>query len=132
MNWVSVATGVAGLQSLSTSPGWVIGSLVFPRFDRASTWLLLRMKRLPARLISDPNVPEQQVIVFPLAVLSRLLPPDVPSTMGKACAPWLVTPAGCAMVTFAVADCVVSACATAVTFTLGGLGSFAGAVYKPD
>jgi hypothetical protein len=42
-NWVKLATGVAGLQLLSTSPGWATGSPGFAWSERASTWLLLRM-----------------------------------------------------------------------------------------
>src|SRR5512135_1450395 len=87
---------------------------------------------MPARSRSDPNVPEQQVMVVPLFVKSRLSPPEVPSLMGSDCICWLAAPAGWPMVTRAVADLVGSACEIAFTFTVGGVGSVAGATYTPN
>src|SRR5690242_10267604 len=71
-------------------------------------------------------------MVLPLLVRSRLSPPEVPSLIGKDCACWLPAPLGRAIVTSAVADFVASACDTAVTFTVGGVGSLMGAVYTPN
>src|SRR5579862_805122 len=87
---------------------------------------------MPARSTSDPRVPEQHVMVVPLLVRSRLLPPEVPSLMGSDCICWLAAPAGWPMVTRALADLLGSACEIAFTFTVGGVGSVAGATYTPN
>src|SRR5579862_9077232 len=42
-NWLKLATRLPGLQPLSTSPGWVMGSPTVAWSDRASTWLLLKI-----------------------------------------------------------------------------------------
>src|SRR5258708_19246599 len=87
------------------------------------------MKNAPARVSSAPNVPEQQVTVLPLVVLSVELPPVVPSLTGIAWA--LELSLGNITVTAAFAVWLPLDCTVAVTVTVLGFGKEAGAVYRP-
>jgi hypothetical protein len=60
-------------QRLSMSPGWIMllpNAHPLDRSVHARMWLLLRMYCVPPRVTSDPSVPPQHVIVFPLVLES--------------------------------------------------------------
>src|SRR5712692_7324076 len=88
---------------------------------------------MPPRVTSAPSVPEQHVIVLPLVVESRSFPPDVPSLIGKGCRAGLACPVpGERMVTLALPERVGSTGRAGGTETVGGFGTFAAAVSRPE
>src|SRR5215471_1682788 len=122
LKWATVFA--PGAQLLSTSPGWLMISVVLavPLSDLARTWLLLTMKVTPPRVISAPNVPEQHR----LALVSVTLPPLVPILTGTVCCTWLSL--GKTMFIPEAPILLASDCKVAVTVTECGEGNEVGAM----
>src|SRR5215469_4424645 len=93
------------------------------------------MNCVPFRSTSEPSVPPQQMMAFPLVMESLALLPDVPSSMAPVWTLWL---AG-TIVTTDEPEELLSACDTAVTVKvvvvvpppLGVVGTPPGATYSP-
>src|ERR1700730_4812417 len=108
---------LSGVRPASIRDGWTMGSLTLATSLRARTWLLLRINCVPLRATSDPSVPPQQIMVFPLVLASLLLPPDAASAIAPV---WLFWFSG-RTVTAAEPEAVLSACDTAVTVSVGAV-----------
>jgi hypothetical protein len=123
--------------AVSINPGCVIASPATPASLRASTWLLLKINKLPPRVTNDPKVPPQQVIAPALFTKSFALLPVVPNSTGKLCEFALSGN----IVTVELPFTAVSACDTAITVTVVGfvsivvlsnfVGTALGATYNP-